>query len=313
MYDLQGSAIILPSDVARGRTPQGGKVFFVHNGSGIGSDSHEGNDPEFPLASITQALVRCTAAKGDYIFVQQYEGTEFAGYPQVDLNESHVHLIGLGNGNYGPAVNIVGGDDNPGILLGADSFNCEIAGFNIGSGIAQTNPAIELVTSTRWVHIHHNGFGTCIRALDGILIPLGTGFEFGSIDHNWFSRRLSGWGITAPEATCTFTSSAILHNLFKMADGVGGVFLMGGEPEAVCFNIFGIKKDGDEGWAITLGGGGGFSCVDCMVHGNFASETGDNITGNNPYRDQGPAGAANKLNFWSANYKGEAETAPADE
>lgn len=308
MFELQGSGLMLPFDTPRGRTPQGGKVFFVHNGSGIGNDSHEGTDPQFPLASITEALVKCTAAKGDYIFVQHYEGTEFAGYPQVDLNKSYVHLIGLGSGSYGPTVKIVGGQDAPAILIGDDSYSVEIAGFNLGSGTEQDEPAIETTGDAYYVHIHHNGFGTIIRAKEGILIPANTALVFSSIDHNWFSRRLSGWGVHSPGGGGnSFTSSAMLHNLLKMADGVGGIYIAEGEPEAICFNAFGTRLGGDEGWAIRLGP----STVDAMVMGNYASETGDNTTGNNPYKDQSAATTPLMKNFWAANYKGEAETAPA--
>ena len=302
MFGLQGNAIMLPSDVSRGRAPKGGRIFFVHD---LGDDDHEGSDPEFPLASITAALLKCTAAKGDYIFVQHSADTY---YPAVNLNKSSVHLIGLGNGSYGPSVFIAGGNDDPAITIGGDSAGVEIAGFNLGSGVAQTDPALILSADAWYAHIHHNGFGTAIRALDGILIPAGLSFAFGSIDHNWFSRRLSGWGINCSGGGSSMTSSAILHNLLKMADGLGGVYIQGGEPEGVSFNIFGIKKGGMIGWAIKLGA----TVVDCMVIGNSACETGDNATGNNPYRDEGPAGVGNKLNFWSANYRGEAAETPAD-
>ena len=306
MFELQGSALMLPSDAPRGRAPQGGKVFFVHD---LGDDSHEGNDPEYPLASITAALLKCGVSKGDYIFVQHTADSPY--HSAINVNKGSVHLIGLGHGSYGPSNIIAGGQDAPAITLGVNSGGVEIAGFNLGSGTEQDEPAIELDGDTWYVHIHHNGLGTAIRALDGILIPAGMGFNFGSIDHNWFSRRLSGWGIKAGVPTATFTSSAILHNMFKMADGLGGVYLHGGEPEAVCFNTFGKKLGGDDGWAITLGGGGGYYCVDCMVMGNHAGETGDNTTGNNPYIDRSASSTATLLNFWAANYKGEALTAPA--
>lgn len=297
MFELQGSVLMLPNDVSRRRTPQGGKVFFVHD---LGNDDHEGTDPQFPLVSITEAIVKCTTAKGDYIFVQHSAGTY---YPAVNLNKYSIHLIALANGSYGPTVIIAGGDDNPAITIGADSNGVEIAGFNLGSGTAQTDPAIILDDHCWYVHIHHNGFGTAIRALDGILIPAGMGFNFGSIDHNWFSRRLSGWGIKAGVATATFTSSVILHNTFRMQDGTGGVYLHGGEPEAVCWNIFTHKKDAAAGFAITLGGGGGFFCVDCVVMGNIAGEDGAEPA--NPYIDTSAGdGDPEKLNAWADNYSG---------
>lgn len=286
----------MPFDASRVRNPYGGKAFFVH---ASGNNGNEGSDPEYPLADIVTAIGKCTAGQGDYVFVQNFWEPSA---PPVTLNRSGAHLIGLGNGVHGPTVGIDGAGEAA-ISLGALSGGVEIAGFNLGS-TGQADPAILLTDSAWYVHIHHNAIGASIAAKDGILVSGDFAYAFGSIDHNWFGGHLSGWGIYAYPAPSRMTRSVILHNAFKCTFSTGGIYIVGGEPEAICWNTFGKRKGADEGWAITLYE----TVVDCMVMGNIAGEDGAD-PGHCPYKDIS-APDAEKLNYWANNYAGNALVYP---
>lgn len=81
-----------------------GSTFFVH--SGTGSNSNEGKKPETPFATIDYAVGKCTASKGDIIYVMpgHTETVATDGGTTVDVNG--VTITGLGEGDARPLVSI---------------------------------------------------------------------------------------------------------------------------------------------------------------------------------------------------------------
>jgi len=81
-----------------------GSVFFVH--SGTGSDSPgRGTNPDEPFASIDYAVGRCTASKGDVIYVMPGHTETVTAAGGLDLDVVGISIIGLGNGSNRPTVN----------------------------------------------------------------------------------------------------------------------------------------------------------------------------------------------------------------
>lgn len=106
------------------QTPQlsTGKVFFVH--SGTGSNGNTGSDPAHALASIDTAVGKCTASKGDTIFVMPGHTETVTAANGLDLDVAGIAVVGLGRGADRPVVS-VGTVVGAGIRVNANSVRVE--------------------------------------------------------------------------------------------------------------------------------------------------------------------------------------------
>lgn len=291
MYELLGSQTLMPYDTSKGRSPMGGKTYFVNNDTNIGSDSHEGNDPEFPLLTIAAAYAKCENQRNDYIFVQRHStlpaAITFGGDP------SDVHLVSLGSGNWDNGIDLYIEGATPIILSGC--VDIELAGFNIVTN-DDSHPAISIVTSAYRVHIHHCGFGTIYACGGGIS---GAEFTHSSIDHCIFGTLLEGTAIASE-----FITSMCLNNLFHTVAGTLGIVHPGVNPCHYSFflnNMFYVP-DSANGEAITLRAGSVHNVI-----ANNQAMNGNALTdyATNPYRDLNGGN-----NHWGMNYRGSAVIEP---
>lgn len=299
MYGLQGSPALMSVDPSRGRNPEGGRTFYVREGSVAGhiasSDDNEGTDPQFPLASIQAALNKCVASIGDYIFVL-YHSTILSAPLTIPVRT--IHLIAASHGNF-DSRNDLNGGNAPAIRLTSDGRDLELAGFNIGGDGTSHGIEVEAAQVGYRVHIHHCTFGNNFGVIDGIRAAELSNM---SIDNCLFGSAVSGYAMNVGSSVMLM----LLHNMFHNCD-LGCIYLTTGALQNfINDNTFQSIIGGGAGWAIDLPAGGQQS----TIMGNRASETGDNATGNNPYRDRSSGALATKANAWAANYKGEAETTP---
>jgi hypothetical protein len=86
-----GSGVQIPAST--------GTYFFVS--SGTGNANFDGLSPQQPLATVAQAVAKCTAAKGDVIVVMAGHA-ETVTSTSLTLNKSGVYVIGLGAGALRP-------------------------------------------------------------------------------------------------------------------------------------------------------------------------------------------------------------------
>lgn len=75
-----------------------GRSFYVSSGTGSDSDGRSGLDPSNPLATLAGALLKCTANKGDTIYLMPGHAETIAGAAGVDVNVAGVRVVGLGWG-----------------------------------------------------------------------------------------------------------------------------------------------------------------------------------------------------------------------
>jgi hypothetical protein len=87
---------VLPSNEAVST----GSVFFVH--SGTGSDGNTGKTTQKPLATIDYAIGKCTANKGDVIYVMPGHSEDPTTSITADVDG--ISIIGLGNGTDRPTI-----------------------------------------------------------------------------------------------------------------------------------------------------------------------------------------------------------------
>jgi hypothetical protein len=291
MYELQGTPAMMSVDPSRGgRNPQGGKVFFVHESNG--NDSHEGTDPQFPLATLAEAYAKCTAGMGDYIFVE-YFSTLSA--PPLAIAKRAIHLISLSSGNF-DSRNDLNGGDQPAIRLTADGRDLELAGFNLGGDGTSYGLEVEAAQTGYRFHIHHCTFGNNFGVTDGIHAAE---ISNAAIDHCLFGSAVTGYGMNISGSVMMI----LAHNIFHSCDS-GCIYLsLGAVQDFIFDNMFAGPINGADGWAIDLPVGGTGS----LIMGNKASECGDDTQGaGNPYRDRSANSLAAKLNAWAGNIIGNA-------
>lgn len=122
-----------------------GKVFFVNNstvlapGAIAGSDNAGAGESELmPFATIDYAIGRCTASRGDAIFVfPSHAETVTAA---ITLDVAGVQIIGLpGLGNKKPTVTVNGAID----ALTITAANCRVSGLHMT--ISTTDAATALI------------------------------------------------------------------------------------------------------------------------------------------------------------------------
>ena len=77
-----------------------GSVFFVH--SGTGGSGNKGTSPSKPLADIDTAIGKCTANKGDIIYVMP--GHDENPTTSITADVAGISIIGLGVGSDRPTI-----------------------------------------------------------------------------------------------------------------------------------------------------------------------------------------------------------------
>lgn len=125
-----------------------GNVYFVH--AGIGTSNNAGTDPDRPLATIDQAINKCTAASSSYagedliMVLPGHVETISAATTVMDLDVAGVHIIGLGSGSIRPTITLSDAD-NP-FDIGANGVS--VANLLLVAGVDSLAAAIDIDAST---------------------------------------------------------------------------------------------------------------------------------------------------------------------
>jgi len=80
-----------------------GNVWFVHSS---GSNGNSGTDKDNPFATIDYAIGRCTADKGDIIFVMPGHTETLTTAAAIDCDVAGVSIIGLGVNRSRPTISV---------------------------------------------------------------------------------------------------------------------------------------------------------------------------------------------------------------
>ena len=117
-------------------------VFYVD--SGAGSNTNDGRDPAFPLATIDAAINKCTASQGDVILVQPGHAETLTA--QISLDVIGVSIIGVGEGTLKPQLTINAVID--GIDIGAANCRVENIGFVASTAGATAQINVDAANAT---------------------------------------------------------------------------------------------------------------------------------------------------------------------
>jgi hypothetical protein len=114
-----------------------GKYFYVQ--STLGNAGNTGLDPASPLATITQALAKCTANKGDVIVCMPGHTSTISAASGLNINVAGVTVVALGNGSLRPTITL---DTAAGATIAMSAANCTLKGFIITANYADITVAI---------------------------------------------------------------------------------------------------------------------------------------------------------------------------
>lgn len=77
-----------------------GQVFYVDSVNG--NSSYGGTTPDYPKATLTQALALCTTGRGDVIIVMPGHVETISGAAGIAIAKANVRIVGLGAGSSRP-------------------------------------------------------------------------------------------------------------------------------------------------------------------------------------------------------------------
>jgi len=88
-----------------------GQVFFVNNSAVLASGGVAGSDGNpgtylKPFSTIDYAIGRCTANRGDIIFVMPGHAEDVSAAAGIALDVAGVAIVGLGNGSLRPSISL---------------------------------------------------------------------------------------------------------------------------------------------------------------------------------------------------------------
>ena len=149
-----------------------GTYFFVHSGTGL--SSYDGLSPDRPLATIDQAINKCTADKGDVIVVMPGHAESISSATSLVVDVDGISIVGLGHGRNRPVLSFsatagripVTADDvfiSGLVLLGAiadvvsgmtitgDDVTLQQCDFEVGSAVLEFLQMLDIDAATRAV------------------------------------------------------------------------------------------------------------------------------------------------------------------
>ena len=115
-----------------------GSIFFVH--SGTGSDGYKGTSTKHPLATIDAAIGKCTANKGDIIYVMP--GHDENPTTSITCDVAGISIIGLGQGTDRPTITF--GAASATLAISAASVRVMNLRFDLGTVAATVTNAINI-------------------------------------------------------------------------------------------------------------------------------------------------------------------------
>jgi hypothetical protein len=125
-----------------------GNIFYVDVATG--SDGNKGTSKSKPLASLNAAIGKCTANKGDLIYLMpnHYEDiADTSSSGAIDLDVAGISVIGLGSGSNMPRFDFNHADSD--FLIGANNVTVENVNFEATVTGVKLGVAIEAgVTGT---------------------------------------------------------------------------------------------------------------------------------------------------------------------
>jgi len=145
-----------------------GNVFFVN--SVIGSDGNKGKDTKRPFASIDYAVGKCTANKGDIIYVMPNHSEAVITAGLIDIDVAGVSIIGIGTGTDMPRIDYTAAAGS--VVIGAD--NVTVKNINFHANVPEVVVGVDISDGVDHAAILDCRFDVETTGTDEFLISIQT-------------------------------------------------------------------------------------------------------------------------------------------
>ena len=149
-----------------------GQRFFVHAGTGTDGTAY-GFTPDKPFATIDYAIGKCTASKGDIIYVMPGHTESISSATGCVLDMAGVQIIGIGSGRLKPQITV---DTATTATISVTAANCLIENVDIITNFLDVAAVITVAATADGLTLRKvNFFDTSVilGALVGITVAAG--------------------------------------------------------------------------------------------------------------------------------------------
>ena len=138
--------------------PNSGEVFWVNNSgvlakSGVGGSNGNPGTYQKPFSTIDYAIGKCTASRGDIIYVMPGHSETVATDGGIAMDVIGVSLIGLGSGTLRPVIIL---DTIAAAAVTVSAANCSISNFEFRASFADVTNAIDVTAA--WLSVDNCEF-----------------------------------------------------------------------------------------------------------------------------------------------------------
>jgi len=198
-----------------------GKVFFVD--SNTGSNGNKGTSTKRPFADIDYAIGRCTANKGDVIYVMpnHYEAITAAG--AIDADVAGISIIGLGSGDNVPQIDYTNTAGS--FVIGAN--NVTVENLNFHANVSAVVVGVDIDAGVDYATVRGCRFDVETTATDEFLISIQTNdaSNFATIENNDIDNGLGG-SVHAIKFTADTDGTQVIGNTIQgdySTANIGGI------------------------------------------------------------------------------------------
>lgn len=127
-----------------------GQIFFVGNSTTVApgakgaSNGNSGTSPQEPFSTIDYAIGRCTASRGDIIYVLPGH-TESVTATNFNVDVAGITIIGLGSGAVKPTFTFAATDSTVNVTVG----NCTLKNLRLQAGVGDVVTAVLHATAAQ--------------------------------------------------------------------------------------------------------------------------------------------------------------------
>jgi len=230
------------------------RVFYVDPNNALSSDSNSGEDPAFPLLTITQAVANARALKGDEINVIQNDGWLYGSATNNPIVETviipatkpGITLRGVGHGSIGVYWQPGAAGET---CLTINAMDCMVEGFAFfGNGAAADGISLD------WDGAATYGENCVIRScLFDEEIDTAIQLEFSWFNHiyNNTFQQCDVYGIWSDVGGSGTAYNKIHHNTFMDLTGTSAIALLGGGDDNYIHNNLIYNTNAEAGAAAT--------------------------------------------------------------
>lgn len=184
-----------------------GTAFYVS--SVTGNAAYNGRSAAFPLATIDAAVGKCTANKGDVIFVLPGH-VETITATDITVDIAGVSVIGVGTGSLTPQIKHNHADAE--VSIAADNVTWH--GIRHSADVTDVKVAIEIEAGIDYCTVRNCTFDVVTTGTDEFLVSVRTGdaSNFALIEGNYFNMGL-GAAVAAISFTADTDSTIVCNNI----------------------------------------------------------------------------------------------------